>query len=114
MTMDDAFEERLRGLFAQAEPGPDPAFAEKVVKRLELPARRRLYIVGGAGAGGSAIASTQLESLYGHIEQAAGSDAARWLGDAAGLLAFTSPELLAALTLTALAGLFAFVLPSRS
>lgn len=111
MTIDDAFEERLRATFAAAEPPADPAFAERIARRIAGPHRRRTLVVGGAGACGSAVASTQLTSMFEEIQSSA---AAPGLGDLAGLLAYVQPETLAAVALALMVTAFAVFLPSRS
>ena len=68
MTMDDAFDQRLKAAFAAAkEPleqeAEADAFAHKVVQRLGNPNRKRALALGGAGSAGSAIAGTQLETI---------------------------------------------------
>lgn len=112
MTAGDAFDARLKAMFAEAEPQAEDAFVERVLAKLSGPNRKRLYLVGGAGAGGSTIASVQLENLFQDI--AVPADAPSWLGDAAGLLAYAQPETLAAVTLAVMVAAFAFILPSRS
>lgn len=112
MTIDDAFDERLREAFAAAEPPSDPAFAERIARRIAAPDRRRALVVGGAGACGSAVASTQLQSLFEEIRSSA--ERAQGLGDVARLLAYVPPETLAAVALALMVTALAVFLPSRS
>ncbi len=108
MTADDAFDAKLRAAFAAAEPEPEEEFIQRVTARLGQPGRRRMLIIGGAGAGGSTIASTQLEDLYSQVTSAAGGS----LGDASVVLALLRPETLAAVTLALMVTALAFFLPS--
>lgn len=70
MTQDDEFDERLRTAFAQtnAQITPDPAFTRRVLHRLGKGFSPRMLILGGAGATGSALASTQMERLADGIQ----------------------------------------------
>lgn len=113
MTADDAFDARLRAAFAAAQPPPEDAFVERVVTRLDGAGRRRMLVIGGAGAGGSTIASTQLESIIEHVRPAA--DSLDWLSGGGGaMLALLTPETLAAVLIAAAVAVFAIVLPSRT
>jgi hypothetical protein len=112
MTDDDAFDARLKAIFAAAQPAPDASFVERVLTRLDGSGRRRVLIIGSAGAGGSTIASTQLEALFEHVMP--GSDAVSWLGDGAPILSYASPEMLAGLAFAAAVAAFAIFMPSRS
>ena len=54
MTMDDAFDQRLKAAFADAaapmqRESEADAFMQKVVNRLSSPDRKRVLILGGAG-----------------------------------------------------------------
>jgi hypothetical protein len=111
MTVEDAFDARLKAAFAAAEPKDDAeSFTARVTGRLSEPARRRALIIGGAGAGGSTIASTQLQDLYRHATDAASGA----LGDYGVLLALLRPEALAAMTIALMVAVLAFLLPQRS
>lgn len=112
MTTDDAFDAKLAAAFARAEPEPDPAFVDAVEKRLASPGRRRVVLVGGAGASGSAIAAGQLEGVF--ADFALSPESVSWMGDAAVILTYVQPETLAALCLAGMVGALAFVLPQRS
>jgi hypothetical protein len=113
MTVEDAFDARLKAAFAEAEPELDEAFIARVTARLGGANRRRVLIIGGAGAGGSTIASTQLEDLFSHFGSA--SDAASSaLGAGAFVAGVLQPETLAAVTLAVMVAAFAFFLPSKS
>jgi hypothetical protein len=112
MTIDDAFDARLKAAFAAAEPEPNEAFVERVTSRLARSDRRRMLIIGGAGAGGSTIASTQLEALFRQAESSTG--VLSWLGGGESvLLAVIQPETLAAITLALMVSAVAYFLPSR-
>jgi hypothetical protein len=112
MTIDDAFDARLKAAFAAAEPEASEAFVERVSSRLARSGRRRVLIIGGAGAGGSTIASTQLEALFRQAESPTG--VLSWLGGGdPGFLALIQPETLAAVTLALMVAAFAYFLPSR-
>lgn len=112
MTMADAFDARLKAAFARAEPEPDEAFAAKVERKLAGGARGRAVMLGGAGACGSAVASTQLEDFFADV--AVSPDAVAWMGDAAVILTYVQPQMLAAAALAVMLAGFAFILPSRS
>ena len=61
---DAAFDAQLNALFEDAAPPQDdPVFTAHVVSRLAKTDRTRLLALGGAGATGSAVAGTQLETL---------------------------------------------------
>lgn len=111
MTMDDAFDARLKAAFAQAaEPleteTEAEVFSHRVVKQLSNPDRKRILLLGGAGSTGSAVAGTQLESVLGQIQV-----------PAEGLLAnvgfLMGPEVLAAAAMAVAVGMVAMVLPRR-
>lgn len=111
MTMDDAFDARLKAAFADAaapleRDSESEAFSRSVVERLSRPDRKRVLILGGAGSTGSAIAGTQLESVFGSMHV-----------PTEGLLAnagfLMSPEVLAAAAMAVAVGLVAAVLPRR-
>lgn len=58
------FDAELSALFQQAAPpAEDPVFTAHVVSQLGRTDRTRLIALGGAGATGSAVAGSQLESL---------------------------------------------------
>jgi hypothetical protein len=118
MTVEDAFDARLKAAFADAQPEATEEFVARVAERLGAPNRRRILIIGGAGAGGSTVASTQLEGLYGQfggaVDDVAASSAASGLGDYAFLANVLQPETLAAMTLAVMVAAFAFFLPSRN
>lgn len=108
MTMNDAFDERLRAAFAAAQPDEDEAdaFVKKVRARMSHPMRRRAIILGGAGSTGSAVAGTQLESLFNTFQLPTEG----WI---ASVTAFASPEVMATTVLALMIGGFAFILPRR-
>lgn len=112
MTIDDAFDARLKAAFTAAEPEPSEAFVERVTSQLAKSNRRRVLIIGGAGAGGSTIASTQLEAFFRQAE--APSGLLSWLGGG-DVIASTmlQPETLAAVTLALMIAAFAWFLPAR-
>ncbi len=82
----DAFDADLQALFNEvAPPADDPVFTAHVVGALGKSDRTRLIALGGAGATGSAVAGTQLETLIsGPLSQLSGV-----AGQAAG---FIGPE----------------------
>lgn len=109
MTMNDAFDERLRAAFADAaapleRESESERFAKTVTDRLSRPDRKRVLILGGAGSTGSAIAGSQLETIFGN-----------WPVPTDGLLAgaafLASPEVLAAGAMAVGVALVAAVLP---
>ncbi|ABI65492.1 MULTISPECIES: hypothetical protein [Maricaulis] len=111
MTMDDAFDARLKAAFAQAaEPLETETeadrFSQRVIKQLANPDRKRILLLGGAGSTGSAIAGTQLEGLLGQVQI-----------PAEGLLSnvgfLMGPEVLAAGAMALAVGMVAMVLPRR-
>ncbi len=111
MTMDDAFDQRLKAAFANAQapleqPAEADAFSETVVKRLANPNRKRVLILGGAGSTGSAVAGTQLESVFSGLQVPAEG----LVGNLSFLMA---PEAMAAGALALAAGMVALVLPRR-
>ena len=65
MTPEDGFDARLRNAFTKADAQivPDATFTQRVLGRLGKSVNPRLLILGGAGATGSALASTQFERL---------------------------------------------------
>ena len=94
MTMEDAFDQRLKAAFAQAaEPlerdAEADAFVEKVKHKLENPDRKRVLMLGGAGSTGSAIAGSQLESVFSNVSLPSE-------GAVASLAFLATPEALAA------------------
>ena len=111
MTMNDAFDARLKAAFAQAAE-PLEAVREgigltlRVVKQLSNPDRKRILLLGGAGSTGSAIAGTQLEGLLGQVQV-----------PTEGLMAnigfLMSPEVMAAGAMAVAVGIVATVLPRR-
>lgn len=111
MTMDDAFDARLKAAFADASAplereSESDSFAKSVVERLSRPDRKRVLILGGAGSTGSAIAGTQLETVFSNLNMPADG----LLANAAFLM---SPEVLAAVAMAVTVGLVATVLPRR-
>lgn len=111
MTMEDAFDQRLKAAFAQAQapleqPTEAEAFAHKVVQRLSSPNRKRVLILGGAGSTGSAVAGTQLEGIFSSMPVPAD-------GIMANMAFLMSPEAMAAGALALAAGTVALVLPRR-
>lgn len=111
MTMNDAFDQRLKAAFAEAEePLNDKAeaeaFAAKLVAQLSHPDRKRALMLGGAGSIGSAIAGTQLEGVFDNIEMPANG----LLTNFAFLMA---PETMAALAMAVALGMVALILPRR-
>jgi hypothetical protein len=111
MTMDDAFDQRLKAAFADAaapleRETESDAFARRVMERLANPDRKRVLILGGAGSTGSAIAGTQLENLFGNVQLP--SDG---LMATAGFL--MSPEVMAAGAMAVAVGFVAAILPRR-
>lgn len=103
---DDAkFDAELNALFAEAAPpAEDPVFTAHVVSRLGRVDRTRLLALGGAGATGSAVAGSQLESLIagpvGHLDGV--------LGQAAG---FIGPEAIVTGLFAVLALGIAWIIP---
>jgi NAD(P)H-dependent FMN reductase len=111
MTMDDAFDARLKAAFADAaapleRESESDAFAKSVVERLSRPDRKRVLILGGAGSTGSAIAGSQLETVFGNLHMPADG----LMANAAFLI---SPEVMAAAAMAVAVGLVAAVLPRR-
>ena len=111
MTMDDAFDERLKAAFADAaapleRESESERFAKTVVDRLSRPDRKRVLILGGAGSTGSAIAGSQLETLFGNVHMPAD-------GIMASAAFLMSPEVMAAAAMAVAVGVVATVLPRR-
>ena len=111
MTMEDAFDARLKAAFAMAakpleEQNSADAFAQKVIAKLNNPDRKRVLILGGAGSTGSAIAGTQLESIFGNFQ----IPTEGLLANASFLMA---PETMAAAAMAVAAGMVALILPRR-
>jgi putative NADH-flavin reductase len=111
MTIDDAFDARLKAAFADAaapleREQESEEFARSVVERLARPDRKRVLLLGGAGSTGSAIAGTQLESIF---------DGMQLHGDGlmAGIAFLASPEVMAAGAMALAVALVATVLPRR-
>jgi len=111
MTMNDAFDERLKAAFAQAAKPLETevqadAFANRVVERLSNPNRKRVLILGGAGSTGSAIAGTQLEGVFSGVEIPTD-------GLLSNVSFLMSPEIMAAAALAIAVGMVAMILPRR-
>ena len=111
MTMDDAFDQRLKAAFADAAAPMEreseaDRFTKRVMDRLSNPDRKRVLILGGAGSTGSAIAGTQLEGLFGNLQLPADG----LMANAAFLM---SPEVMAAAAMALAVGMVAVVLPRR-
>lgn len=111
MTMDDAFDQRLKAAFADAtapleRESEADRFTKTVMDRLSNPDRKRVLILGGAGSTGSAVAGTQLEGLFGNVNLPTEG----LLANAAFLM---SPEVMAAAAMAVAVGMVAVVLPRR-
>ena len=111
MTMEDAFDQRLKAAFAQAaEPlerdAEADAFVEKVKHKLENPDRKRVLMLGGAGSTGSAIAGSKLESVFSNVSLPSE-------GAVASLAFLATPEALAAAAMAMAVGTVALILPRR-
>jgi len=111
MTMNDAFDARLKAAFADAAAPVErdserEQFAQSVTNRIARPDRKRILILGGAGSTGSAIAGSQLETIFGNIHM-----------PTEGLMAsaafLVSPEVMAAGVMAMTVALVAVVLPRR-
>jgi hypothetical protein len=63
MDGNDPFEAELQAMFDEATPAEDPLFTQQVMGALGKPDRTRLLALGGAGATGSAVAGTQIETI---------------------------------------------------
>lgn len=111
MTMDDAFDARLRAAFAAAaERQADPeGFARRVLARIARRQRRRLYVLGAAGAAGALLAGTQLLQLFRNLGPVT-LDAGQYVPGAVSY----SPEALAAAALALMVAAFAFILPRNA
>lgn len=112
MTMDEAFDARLRAAFAHAaEPlerdTEAEAFAHKMAQRLARPDRKRTLMLGGAGSTGSAIAGSQLETVFSGFQ----APAADGIWAAVGFLA--TPEAMAAFAMAGAIAIVAAILPRR-
>ena len=63
----DPFDDQLQAMFAEAalpeQPEDADVFTRSVIERLDKPQKARFLALGGAGATGSAVAGTQIESL---------------------------------------------------
>lgn len=112
MTIEDAFDVRLKAAFADAQEDceTDTESAEAFVKRVQgkivRPDRRRMLLLGAAGSTGSAIAGTQLETFFSSVSIPEGSTMAVVAG-------LASPEVMAAGALALMISGFAFILPKR-
>lgn len=112
MTVEDAFDARLKAAFANAREDyeDDTESAEAFVKRVQgkvaRPDRRRILILGAAGSTGSAVAGTQLETFFQGMSVPNE-------GLMASLAGFASPEVMAAGVLAIMISGFAFILPKR-
>ncbi|MCR9128183.1 MAG: hypothetical protein NXI12_01540 [Alphaproteobacteria bacterium] len=102
---DAAFDAELSAMFQEAAPpAEDPVFTAHVVSQLGRTDRTRLLALGGAGATGSAVAGSQLESLIsGPLQHLDGV-----LGQAAG---FMGPEAIVTGLFAALALGVAWIIP---
>jgi len=111
MTMNDAFDERLKAAFAQASAPLESetqadAFTKRVVERLSNPNRKRALVLGGAGSTGSAIAGTQLEGVFSGLEIPTE-------GLMSNVSFLMSPEIMAAAALAIAVATVAMILPRR-
>lgn len=111
MTMNDAFDQRLKAAFAEAaeplnEKAEAEAFAAKLVAQLSHPDRKRVLMLGGAGSIGSAVAGTQLEGVFDQMQIPAD-------GLVANFAFLMAPETLAALAMALALGMVALILPRR-
>jgi putative NADH-flavin reductase len=111
MTMNDAFDERLKAAFARAAESLETekqadAFAHRVVTRLSNPGRKRFIMLGGAGSTGSAVAGTQLEGVLSNVQVPTEG----LMANAAFLM---SPEVMAAAAIAIAVGTVATILPKR-
>lgn len=80
------------------------AFAERILRKIRDGERRRLFVVGGAGALGAAIAATQFHALAGALREAMPSLADIALADRAATLDIGAAPMALAALLFALAG----------
>jgi hypothetical protein len=111
MTMDDAFDARLKAAFASAtetldNEAEENAFAKRVVDKLANPDRKRTLMLGGAGTTGSAVAGTQLESVFSNMQMPTE-------GLMSNLTLLLSPEAMATVALAFAVGTVALILPKR-
>lgn len=112
MTIEDAFDARLKAAFADAQDDYEQdaesadAFVKRVQNKIVRPDRRRILILGAAGSTGSAIAGTQLESFFSGVDIPAD-------GILASVAGFATPETMAAGVLAIMISGFAFIIPRR-
>ncbi|MHA6288347.1 hypothetical protein [Maricaulis sp. CAU 1757] len=112
MTMDDAFDARLRAAFADAarpleRDSEARAFSHAVAQRLAQPDHKRILILGGAAAAGAAVAGSQLIRLLGGLRLPGGENFWAETAQMAG------PEAVIALAMAGTLGLVATLLPRR-
>jgi hypothetical protein len=102
---DATFDAELSAMFQDAAPtAEDPVFTAHVVSQIGRTDRTRLLAIGGAGATGSAVAGSQLESLIsGPIQHLEGV-----MGQAAG---FMGPEAIVTGLFAVLALGIAWIIP---
>lgn len=104
---DDPFEAELQAMFDTSMPDADEDFTSRVTEALGKPDRTRLLALGGAGATGSAVAGTQIESIItGPLSQFSGV-----AGQAVG---FVGPEAIVTGLFAILALGIAWVIPKGS
>ncbi len=108
MTMDDAFDAKLRAAFAAADAQimASAEFVEHLTRKLGQTNRQRWMVLGSAASLGSLIAASQLERLAGEYKFETGVFAQ--------IFAIMPPEAITSIALAAIMAAFGLVLPATS
>lgn len=108
MTMDDAFDAKLKAAFnrADAQIVASQEFVEGLVKKVGRSNRQRWLILGSAASLGSVIAASQLERLADQFKFETGIYAQ--------IFAIMPPEAMTSIVLAAIMAGFGLVLPATS
>jgi len=108
MTMEDAFDAKLKAAFARADAKTiaSQEFVEQLLKRLGLANSQRWLILGSAASVGALIAGSQVERLA--IEFATETD---WMAQVFMIL---PPSAITSMVLAGIMAAFGLVLPATS
>jgi len=108
MTMDGAFEDKLKAAFAKADAQTvsSTEFVDGVVKRLDRFNRQRVIILGGAASIGALIAASQLRRLTTEFQFETGIIAE--------VFAILPPSTMISVVLAVMMAGFGFLLPASN
>jgi len=108
MTMDDAFDAKLRAAFASADAQTraSPELVANLVKKLGRANRQRWMVLASAAGLGSLIAASQLEQIAEEFTFETGL--------LAHVFAVMPPENMVSIALAAIMAIFGFILPAHN